>query len=548
MLTSQAIRRSASKPPHYYQTEAVEATEKSWGEFDRSLLIIPTGGGKSLVTGELCARAIEKGERCLFLCHTKELVTQPRTAFEDDFGCPATIEMAEQKADDSPMVFASVQTMSNRIKSGKWRPNTFKRIILDESHRALSATHSLVAKHFGVEGAEICGCTATPRRGDQKDLMTFFDNIAYDIPLDRLIREGFLCQLVIQPEPLEIEVHGKSKTGDITDEEAGEAIEPYLEKAADLTVKHGRGKCGLSFLPLRKLAIKFRDMLRDRGMKCEYVAGEGGENGVDLDRQRHIKRQLELGEIEHVCNAQLWGEGVDIRCLNFGVDLRPTRSWTAHMQKYGRFTRTFDPAAPYALKGTIWPKKTEATILDFCFSLDEHNMLQRPATIFAKDDEEAKAITAQITKGNNGSPVNLMEALKTVKSMQETALRKRLEEMRHHKSRFVNAMEFFLSTANIELAQYEPRARWEFEVMTPGQQEYLSKNKFDLETIQNRGHASRIVELLIQRQKAGLATVPQIHYATSLGLSDAASRSFDDVSSFISLAKQGKSPLAYVPD
>jgi len=418
---------------------------------------------------------------------------------------------------------------------------------VDEGHWILSPTHRFVAEHFGAEGAKMCICTATPRRGDKRDLLEFCDNLAYDIPLDRLIREGFLAEIIVKEEPLHIEVHGASKKGDITDEEAGEAIAPYLEKAADLTVEFGKGQCGLSFLPLRKLAVQFRDLLRQRGMRVEYVAGSSGGDPalcVSEDEQKRIKKALEMGEIEHVVNAQLWGEGVDVRPLTFGVDLRPTRSWTSHMQKYGRFTRTYDPNAPYAPKGSIWPKKTHATILDFCFAADEHNLLQRPATIFAKDDQEAEAIQQVLKKTGGG---NLLEALATAKSEHEERLRKRLQEMQHRKSRELNAVDFFLSIARPDLADYEPMARWERENMTDGQRESLLKNKIDLSTVKDRGHASKICDALIHRVKQGLSTVNQARYAESLGLAGAFNRSFEDVSSYISLKKSGQDPLSELP-
>jgi len=87
---------------------------------------------KGFTTGELMARAIEKGERALFLCHRRELVRKPALEFENDFGCPATIEMGNDSADDAPAVFASIKTMHNRIKSGKWKAGEFQRVIVDE--------------------------------------------------------------------------------------------------------------------------------------------------------------------------------------------------------------------------------------------------------------------------------------------------------------------------------------------------------------------------------------------------------------------------------
>lgn len=540
LLNGNRITRNPKKVAHYYQTEAVEATERSWTEdsWDKSLIIIPTGGGKSFVTGELCAREIEEDGRCLFLAHTKELVTAPRNAFEEDFGCQATIEMAEQKADDSPMVFASVPTMVNRIKKGLWRPDTFQKIIVDESHRILAAGHTFIAEFFGQEDVKIAGCTASPRRGDKKDLLQFFDGICYDIGLDRLIKEGYLAGLDIQEEPLNIMVHGESKTGDITDEEAASAIEPYLEKAADLVVLHGKGRCGLSFLPLRKTAMIFCRMLRDRGVKAEYVAGEGGVNGVSVQEQKQIKRSLEMGQTEMVVQAAIWGEGVDIRPLNFGVDLRPTRSWTAHLQKYGRFTRTYDPSAPYALKGSLWPKKDKALILDFCFASDDHNLLMRPSAIFAKDDDEARAIDNAIRK-NGGKPKDLLEAVAQAKSEHEERLRARLEATAKRKARFINADDFLLQMHHPELAEYEAlnpnEARPIKGSLSEKQMNWLIKSRFDLESIKNYGHAKHLLNSLGERAKAGLSTVGQISCAVSLGMDkDAAyAMPFKDISVWI---------------
>ncbi len=523
------IVRNPIWTPHYYQVEAVEKTleKEKVDKWTRPLLVIPTGGGKSKCTGELCARTIEGGDKSLFLAHARELVTQPRNAFEEDFGCSATIEMADLKADDSPMVFASVQTMRNRIKSGKWRPDTFGRIIMDESHRALSETHQIVADHFGQDGTPIVGCTATPRRGDRKDLLKFFDGISYDKPIQDLFREGFLVEPTIHHVPLGIVVK-QEKPSDMTDEEVGEAIEPYLDEAADHVLKLAKGRCGLSFLPLRKTARLFAQKLNERGIRAEYIGGD-----IEKEEQKRIKRHLEMGKIDHVCNAQIWGEGVDIRPVNLIVDLRPTCSWTAAMQKWGRGTRTFDPKAGYAIniKATKWPKKTDCVIMDFCFETERHSMIQRPAVMVAKDDEEAKQITEILSKGGGG---NIMEALDKATSDREETLKRKLEAMRTRKSREISAVDFFLSQKRMDLVEYEPEARWELEPMTDKQKQMLTRNKFDLETIQGKGHASKVLDMLFQRINNGMCSVPQATYAASLGHPDPYSMSFTEAKAWIS--------------
>lgn len=522
-----SVKRNPNKKMHYYQRDAVMAVEGSWilDDWTKSGMVIPPGGGKSFCTGELCARAIEEGGNALFLAHTKELVSKPKNDFEDDFGCRATIEMASQKADDSPMVFASVATMRNRIKSGKWRPDTFDRIIFDEGHRILAEGHQIVGDYFGQEGVEICACTGTPRRGDKKDLLQYLDGIAYDKPIQELFLEGFLIEPTIIHCPLGITIH-QEKPSDVSDEEVSDAIEPYLEDAAEHVMKYAVGRCGLSFLPLRKTAMMFRDILRERGLKVEYVAGEGGENGVKVAEQKRIKRALEMGEIDHVVNAMLWSEGVDIRPLEVLVDLRPTMSWPNAIQKWCRLTRTWDPSQPYAKawEGSRWGLKTHAYLLDFCFESERHSPFQRPAAIIAKDDEETELITKALKRSGGGS---LMTALKSATNEREETLRKRLEAMRHREARTVSALDYFLRQRRMDLVDYEPHAKWEMEPVTEEQSKVLVQAGIDVSSLQGKGHAVKVLDVVVDRIKKGMATTAQASYCEALGHPDPWNITFD---------------------
>lgn len=513
-LVGHAIKRDAQKPLHYYQEDAVRDTEESWSDkgWTRSLIDIPPGGGKSLVTGELCARSIEKGGRTLFLAHSKELVVQPKESFESDFGCSATVEMGELKADESPMVFASVQTMVNRIKKGLWRPDTFQRVILDEAHRTLAEGHSFVAKHFGNEGAMICGCTGTPRRGDKRSLMEFYDGISYEKPIQELFQEGFLIEPTIRMEPLGVVMKHES-AGNITDEEVDHAIEPYLEQAADIVIPIAKGRCGLSFLPLRATAKKFCRLLNERGLKAEYIGGD-----IPRPQQKEIKRRLLLGEIDHVCNAQIWGEGVDIRPCNLLVDLRPCMSWPSAIQKWTRLTRTYDPSKPYAMKGSRWGLKTDAILLDFCFQSEHHSMLIRPAAILARDEDEERRISRMLERNGGGS---LMQAVKDATAEREEKLRRRLEAMRSRESRYVTPTELFLSQNRMDLVDYMPMAKWELEEPSSKQIEFLLKQKVAIETITSRGQASKMIDMFMDRRNKGLATGGQVKFLMGLGVSEA---------------------------
>ncbi len=187
--------------------------------------------------------------------------------------------------------------------------------------------------------------------------------------------------------------------------------------------------------------------------------------------------------------------------------------------------------------------------MDPLWLCDQHSLLQRPSTLLAANDEEADEIDKKLKEVKaGGEGADLMAAFGAATQEREEKLRKRLEQMSKRKARELDAMDFFLKMHRMDLAEYEPMAHWELEVMTPNQREFLIKNGFDIDTVKGRGHASKIIEAIIDRTRSNFCTVKQATYAQSLGHPDPWNRSFEDVSQFISDAKAGKDCFAHVPD
>ena len=60
-----------------YQTEAVEAILHQWQEgIRKTLLVLPTGTGKTIVFSEVIRRVVLEGGRVLILAHREELLQQ----------------------------------------------------------------------------------------------------------------------------------------------------------------------------------------------------------------------------------------------------------------------------------------------------------------------------------------------------------------------------------------------------------------------------------------------------------------------------------------
>lgn len=522
-------------PLHDYQVDAVQKFFEEIEEQDRVMLVLPTGAGKTMTAGEIIFRFVEQGKRVLVLAHTQKLVTQFAKSIEDNYGIWTTIEMGTSRSEESPVVVATIQTMLNRIRKGHIDPGEFDLVVIDEAHRALSNSYQELAKAF--DHAKFLGLTATPRRGDQKDLMKFFQSKAADVPLNEMIDRGFLAPITIKNIPVQIELVASKKTGDYTEQDCAHAIEPYLDSIAKHYAAEGRGKCGLVFAPLRATSRVFVKMLAKHGIKAEHVDGEMGQDEVNATIER-----LERGDIDCISNSMLLTEGVDIRPVNILLSLRPTRSWPLYVQTIGRATRTFDPKK-HGVPGTRWGPKDGALVLDPLWLCDQHSLLQRPSTLIASDDEEAEAIDRIIkekqAKGGGGEgEADLMEARAQARAEREERLRQKLEAMAKRKARTINPLEFFTRLHLPDFAEYEPLNELEarpISFLSQKQREWLEKSKFDMESIKNMGQAKKILDALGNRAKERKATIGQIKYCQGLGMDEDAAweLSFEDASAYI---------------
>ena len=540
-MLPQGIKRSVVLRP--YQGEFVEAVVQSWMDGHKKVIaILPTGGGKTTCAGEVIAREIEAGGRVLVMAHTRKLVSQFRASVERDFGIWGEVEAGNTKADKgAPLICATVQSMRNRIAKNKFKQKDFTMVVIDEAHRSLSDGYQEV--YSALQDCKWLGITATPRRGDQKDLMNFWDTKAYDVPLSQLIQDGFLAPLTIQNVPVEIKLEHKG-SGDFTEDEVAHAITPYFEELADALLKDGAGRCKLVFLPLIPTSKLFNSMLRDRGIRSAHVDGTMSESDINA-----IIAKLETGELECICCSMLLTEGVDIRPVNFIMNLRPTRSWTLYCQICGRGTRIFGAKEKAQIPGCRWPIKTDCILYDALFQCEQHSLLQRPSCLVSETDEEREFIDAAMASGGGGpkEPKDLLASQIEFRKQREEALKKRLEENAMRKARLVGAMEFFLATGSMDLAEYEPIANWEKDKMTEGQRSALIRNGIDIDSVTCKGHAGRILDVIVKRAEAKQSTLKQAKYAASLGMVDAYTRSFADVSDFISTKKSGDDPLEGIP-
>lgn len=303
-----------------YQNAFVSGVARGFHEgFMRQLGVLPTGGGKTICFANIAQRFHEKrGERTLVLAHREELITQAADKIKQATGLEASIEKAGDHADRSaPVVVASIQTMQGaRLES--WNPDHFGLIVCDEAHHVLADQWQTTLARFN---SRVLGVTATPDRGDKKNLATFFENLAYEIGILDLISQGFLAPVKIKAVPLRIDLADvKSTAGDYDAKALDAAIAPYLSQIARYIAENCQERRRIvTFLPLISTSQRFAEECQAVGIDARHI------DGASPDRAEILKG-FSAGKFRLLSNAMLLTEGWDEPGVDCLLVLRPTRS------------------------------------------------------------------------------------------------------------------------------------------------------------------------------------------------------------------------------
>ena len=455
-----------------YQREAVAAIKQHWSQdWDRELLVLPTGCGKTVVFNTI---AHESDGNTLILAHREELIEQARDKYHSMFGAyPGKIKAAEK--DIRRVTVGSVQTMMRHDYSGM-----FDTIIVDEAHHAISESYQKILGQFPE--AKVLGVTATPDRGDKRNLAEYFEGIAYEYSLKKAIKEGYLCEIAAKTIPLEIDMSSvKISMGDFSVDSIAATLEPYLPQIAKAIQEHASERKTVVFCPLISIAQELADM----------IPGAKEVNGTSTDRKETLEWFDKAGPGAVLCNAMLLTEGWDCPSCDCVVVLRPTKVRSLYCQMVGRGTR-------------LLPGKSNLLILDFLWLSYKHNLC-KPASLVSENPTDIE----KVTKETVDEEIDLLEAMSDAETARRNALAEAIERNTRKKSKLVNPVELFAVIDDIGLADYEPTFKWEEASATQKQIEVLQKFGVDADGI-SKGYASAILNSLIGRSKSGMATVKQV--------------------------------------
>lgn len=521
-----------------YQEAARQAIHTQWNSgVQRTLLVLPTGTGKTIVFAAVVEDAVRAGRRVLILAHRGELLDQAADKIRRSTGLASAVEKAESSCLGSwyRVVVGSVQSLQRPQRLEPFPHDYFGTIVIDEAHHAITDGYRRVLDWFPE--ADVLGVTATPDRGDMRNLGEVFGSLAYEYKLTEAIRDGFLCRILAQTIPLQLDISTVGMSGgDYAVGELGGALDPYLDQIAAEMKKHCRDRKTVVFLPLIKTSQKFRDILNAHGFNAAEV------NGQSADRAE-VLADFEAGKYNVLCNSMLLTEGWDCPSVDCVVVLRPTKVRSLYSQMVGRGTR-------------LSPGKKDLLLLDFLWLTDRHELC-RPADLICEDRAVAQQMTDNLAAA--ACPEDIEDAAKQagedVVAQREEALAKQLAEQRRKRARLVDPLQYEMSIQAEDLTGYVPAFGWESSPPTAEQLTALEKLGIQPDGVDSAGKAGLLLDRLAKRRDEGLTTPKQIRCLERYGFTHVGTWSFDAAKNMIDRidvagwrgAPRGIDPKTYTP-
>ncbi len=365
---------SSSYTLRLYQQEAVRKMLRRKNQDGNELVVIATGGGKSLVIAEL---AHQLGKPVLILQPSKELLEQNVNKMlsyvsKDEIGI---FSASMNSHTINTFTFATIGSIYKKPELFAH----FDTVILDECDLLSSKDQdSMYMKFFSQVGhPKVYGLTATPFRMDtfvrksqygyiesvtatrliNRTRNRFWNRVIVDVSYSDLLDEGYLVPLeYIDQTILQHHQIPKNSGSDFD-------LDSYVEMID--------GVSGSTTKKIAQLAENFNSILifcstiKQATQFANYFADDADvvTSETKKSKRNQIITDFRSGKLKMVFNVNVLTVGFDHPSLDCIVMLRPTRSIRLYTQMMGRGTRLADG-------------KSKCTIIDFAGNVASYGRME----------------------------------------------------------------------------------------------------------------------------------------------------------------------------
>lgn len=350
-----------------YQQETVDASVeflrqpvKKSKKPKNGLIVVPTGGGKSLILANI---AKELDDTVLIFQPSKEILEQNYAKMCSYGYSPGIYSASKGRKEIEQVTFATVGSVKS--KADLFRD--FRYVIVDECHLVnAKKKDSMYASFFSeMKDTKVLGLTATPYRlttdGYGGSILKFltrtrpriFHELVYYVQNGDLFRDGYLSPLkYYSPDGFDRSKIRLNSTGaDFDDKSLRDYYRSSEFPSRLLDVVQRAAKAKRNVLVFTRFVEESQYIVNRMGGQAAIVTGETPK----LERER-IVDDFRAGKIKVVCNAQVFTLGFDYPELETVIIARPTMSLALFYQMIGRGIR-------------IHPQKEFCQVVDMCGNL-----------------------------------------------------------------------------------------------------------------------------------------------------------------------------------
>jgi superfamily II DNA or RNA helicase len=436
-----------------YQQKASDSAWTDLTEASSTLVVMPTGCGKTILFADLIRRFNAAGCRAMVLAHREELIFQAADKIKRVTGLSVGVEMADYRLTPGllqsyPVVVSTVQTQTaggdGAGRMAKFDPKDYGLLIIDEAHHATADSYRRVINYYrNNPSLRVLGVTATPDRADEEALGQVFDTVAFDYEILDAINGGWLVpieQQMVQVAGLDYS-HIKTTAGDLNGRELADVLtaESMLQSIAAPTIEILGSKRALLFAAGVKQAERLAEIFnRHRVGMAKFICGE-----TETDMRRETLRDFAAGKIQILCNCGVLTEGFDDAGdagspLQAIIMARPTKSRSLYAQMVGRGTRPL----PGLVDAFVSPEdrvaaiaasvKPSMLVVDFVGNAGRHKLMSS-ADILGGNTSDAVVDRAIQKAMQSGKPMRMDRAFAEVQEEMEIEKRRLEEEERKRK-------------------------------------------------------------------------------------------------------------------